>query len=95
MKFTALFTVHIIGFALSFYLRYLLGKLHNLLIQSDFKLAGLVLTQFTLAPIVSRPIVRTFSTKLLRQEICLLEEVATETTQNDVEVVDPRLKSLA
>jgi len=41
----AVFTVHIIGFHThSFYLRYLLGKLSNLLTQSDFKLAGPVLT---------------------------------------------------
>jgi len=41
----AVFTVHIIGFHThSFYLRRLLVKLLNVLTQSDFKLAGPVLT---------------------------------------------------
>jgi hypothetical protein len=44
------FAVHIIGFNThSFYLWYLLSKLRNLLTQCDFKLAGPVLTQVTLA----------------------------------------------
>jgi len=57
----AVFTEQIIGFCTITVFIY--GKLSNLLTQSDFKLAGPVLTQFTLKLIVSRPIVRTFSTK--------------------------------
>jgi len=57
-------TVRIMGFAFTvFAYDTCLVKFHNLLTQSDFKLAGPVLTQFTLALIVFRSIVRTFSTK--------------------------------